>query len=168
MFSHHYRTDALVPANVEQVFTYADDQTRMSSHMSKSSWAMGGGRMHIEVDGGKGQCIGSHIQLSGRVFGINLFVDEIVTERTPPYRKVWQTIGKPRLLVIGRYQMGFEVQPRENDSQIQVFIDYDLPDGPFGRPLGYLFAEYYAKWCTRKMAQDAATHFASQASSARA
>ena len=56
---------------------------------------MGGGRMQIELDAGRGQTVGSRIRLSGRVFGLTLSVEEIVTERVPPQRKVWETIGSP-------------------------------------------------------------------------
>jgi hypothetical protein len=69
--------------------------------MSKSSWKMGGGRMEMVFDDKQGRVVGSRIRLAGRVFGISLFVDEIVTERDPPYRKIWETLGTPKLLVIG-------------------------------------------------------------------
>ena len=39
-------------------------------------------------------------------------VEEIVTARQPPLRKVWRTIGVPRLLVIGEYRMGIEITPQ--------------------------------------------------------
>jgi hypothetical protein len=53
----------LIPAPPEQVFAFVDDHSRFSSHMSQSSWMMGGGRMSIELDEAKGQAVGSHIRL---------------------------------------------------------------------------------------------------------
>lgn len=100
MLARHYEYSSVVLANAEELFAYVDDQTRLSSHMSKSSWKMGGGEMRIESDVGRGRSVGSKIRLSGRVLGLSLFVEEIVTERTVPRRKVWETIGRPRLLVI--------------------------------------------------------------------
>ena len=47
---------------MDEVFTYVDDPTRLSSHMSKSSWMMGGGQMEIELDGGRGHNVGSRIR----------------------------------------------------------------------------------------------------------
>jgi hypothetical protein len=163
MFPHHYESSAFVPADPDRVFAYADNHTQLSSHMRESSWKMGGGRMRIDVDSGQGRHVSSHIRLSGRAFGIDLFVEEVVSERTAPQRKVWQTTGKPRLLVIGHYQMGFEVAPSKNGCQLRVFIDYALPDSLFARWLGYLFARYYAKWCVRQMVQDSVAHFSSHA-----
>jgi hypothetical protein len=59
---------------------------------------MGGGPMQTELDAGQGQTGGSRIRLSSRVFGLELSVEEIVTERVPPQRKVWETTGLPRLV----------------------------------------------------------------------
>lgn len=159
MLNRHYEYKSDVLASAEEVFAYADDQTRLSSHMSQSSWKMGGGEMKIESDQGKGQAVGSKIRLSGRVLGIDLLVEEVVTERTAPRRKVWETIGQPRLLVIGHYRMGFEIAPRDGGSLLRVFIDYSLPEKGIARWLGILFGKFYARWCTKQMATDAAKHF---------
>ncbi|HEY3304199.1 MAG TPA: SRPBCC family protein [Candidatus Binatia bacterium] len=157
---HHHATSARVRALAEKLFAFLDDHARLSSHMTRSSWMMGRGRMQIEFDDGRGQRIGSRIRLAGRVFGIELSLDEVVTERNPPYRKVWETIGAPKLLVIGHYRMGFEITTQGNDSALRVFIDYALPEAPPARWLGYMLGRYYARWCTQRMAKDAMRHFA--------
>lgn len=118
--------------------------------------------MRTTFDSGLGQLVGSHIRLSGRVFGVGLYVEEVVTEREPPRRKEWETIGRPNLLVIGDYRMGFEVIPQPNGSQFRVFIDYALPKKAPFRWLGYLFGKSYAKWCTRQMAEGVAAYFEAQ------
>ena len=115
--------------------------------------------MSIDIDAGRGQRIGSHIRMAGRVLGIPLSLDEVVVEREPSFRKAWETIGEPRLLVIGPYRMGFTVQPDASGSRLEVFIDYDLPKGPLSRRLGRLFGRFYARWCIRRMVDDAVTHF---------
>lgn len=116
--------------------------------------------MDIEVDEGRGQKVGSRIRLAGRVLGIPLSADEIVTQRDPPHRKVWETAGSPRLLVIGRYRMGFELLPQGEVSLLRVFIEYALPENAPARWLGRLFGGFYAKWCTERMLDDAVRHFA--------
>jgi hypothetical protein len=77
----HYEAEALIAAPQARVFAYVDDQSRLSSHMSKSSWMMGGGRMEISFDADRGQKVGSRIRLSGKAFGTAVSVDEIVTMR---------------------------------------------------------------------------------------
>lgn len=120
---------------------------------------MGGGRMETVLDEGRGQRVGSHIRMSGRVLGVQLSVDEVVTERIPPFRKVWETVGAPKLLVIGSYRMGYEITPQREKSLLRMFIDYAPPDGIVTRWLGRLLGASYARWNTRRMVEDAAAAF---------
>jgi hypothetical protein len=158
---HHDESSALVPVSPERVFAHIDDYERLSSHMAQSSWRMGGGSMKTVLDERRGQSVGSHIQVTGRVLGFNLSLDEVVTERESPTRKVWETVGSPNLLVIGPYRMGFEVMPRGSDSLLRVFIDYAFPSSWPERWLGRVFGGYYAHWCTQSMVKDAVRQFAS-------
>ena len=158
--TRHFEQSALIRAPMDQIFHHIDDHTRLSSHMNSSSWLMGGGKMEIQFDDGRGQRVGSIIRLAGRVFGLYLFVEEKVTERVVPYRKIWETIGSPRLLIIGHYRMGFEISSRDNGSMLRVWIDYALPGRIPERWLGFLFANYYARWCTQRMIKDTVKHFA--------
>lgn len=164
-FPHHEEAGALVNASPSVLFELLDDHRRLSSHMEKSSWMMLGSRMELRLDAGAGRAVGSRIQLDGRVLGIPLEVDEAVTERTPPSRKVWETLGAPRLLVIGPYRMGFEIAPAGERSRLHVSIEYELPRGP-SRALGWLLGPPYARWCVRRVVNDAARSF--PASGARA
>jgi hypothetical protein len=150
----------MISASAESIFNYLDDHARLSKHMTKSSWMMGGSSMSIAVDADQGKKLGSTIIMAGSVFGTSLSVEEVVCEYQAPLHKAWQTIGRPHLLVIGSYRMGFNIEPRESSSTLCVFIDYAKPDGLLGRCLGML-GSIYARWCTQAMAQDAAVHFRS-------
>jgi hypothetical protein len=149
---------ALVSASPSALFEQLDDHRRLSAHMEKSSWMMLGSKMELRLDAGGGRAVGSRIRLVGRVLGVPLSVEETVTERTPPARKVWETLGTPRLLVIGPYRMGFEIAPVGAQSQLRVFIEYALPEGPT-HWLARALAAPYARWCVRRMVNDAAMHF---------
>ena len=159
MQSRHYETSRFIPATAERVFEHLDDHARLAAHMSKSSWKMGGGRMEMVFDDKQGRVVGSRIRLAGRVFGISLFVDEIVTKRDPPYRKIWETLGTPKLLVIGQYRFGFEITQQDRGSMLRVFIDYALPQKGWARWWGVLTGNYYARWCTQQMVDDAEAYF---------
>ena len=158
VLAQHYESHELIKAPAEDVFAYVDDHARLSSHMNKSSWMMGGGRMNTSVDDRNGQRVGSHIRMSGKVLGIKLFLDEVVTRREPPHIKIWETVGDLRLVVIGHYQMGIEVEPQKGNSLLRVHLDYDLPHTKAW--LGRLFGGIYAKWCVRQMLKDTHDHFA--------
>lgn len=157
-YQKHYEDTSLIPASARDIFDFIDDHSRFSSHMNESSWMMGGGKMETKVDEGKGQKVGSHIQMTGKVLGISLFLDEVVTEYSAPHRKVWETVGNPKLLVIGNYQMGVDLSSENSRSSLTVFIDYELPNGVL-KLVGYLFGRMYAKWCVRQMLGGVTAHF---------
>lgn len=146
---YHFENQVLISETADKVFDFVDDHARFSSHMSKPSFMMGGGKMKVTLDNKHGQEVGSHIILSGNVFGINLYLDEVVTERERPYLKVWKTVGTPKLLVIGNYQLKIEIKPQDNKSLLRVSIDYEMPDKNVW--LGKFFGGIYAKWCVGQM-----------------
>lgn len=150
---YHYEVTANVPSDPERVFARLDDQKRLAEHMSRPSLMTGGGRMAYVFDAGAGQVVGSRFQMSGRAFGLWLSVDQVVTERNPPRRKSWRTTGEPKLLIIGKYQMGFEVAPAAKGSTLRVWIDYDPPSLRW--PGVKLLTKAYARWCVDQMAKDA-------------
>ena len=156
--SGHAEASSTIGAGPETVFAVLDDQTRLAKHMDRPSMMMGGGRMTYEFDAAKGQSVGSHIRMGGEAFGRKLAVEEVVTEREPPNRKVWRTIGIPQLMVIGPYEMGFELRPATDGSYLRVWIDYSPPGQGIGRWVPWLGA-IYARWCVGRMVKDAASHF---------
>ncbi len=158
----HFEESLFVSATTDTVFAYADNHTIFSAHMNKSSWMMGGSKMETSVDEGRGQTVGSHIKMSGRIFGVNLFLDEVVTIHEPPHHKEWQTVGDINLLVIDHYTLGFEIKPQETGSHFRVYIDYDLSQSLRTRLLGLLFGGMYAEWCVRQMTGGVRDHFTKQ------
>ena len=156
--NRHKEVSAHVAAEPHQVFALLDDQTRLAEHMGKPSLMMGGGKMTYALDEQKGQAVGSHIRMGGSAFGLRLSLDEVVTERIPPRREVWQTVGRPRPVVIGSYEMGFELAGADAGSALRAWIDYDLPPRGLGRFVPAL-GDAYARWCVKQMASDAVRAF---------
>jgi hypothetical protein len=156
----HEEAVAVVDAPASEIFTYLDDHALLATHMRRRSWMMMGGRMTYEFDALEGRAVGSVIKLAGRVLGLTVEVAEVVTEREPSHRKVWKTVGSPRMWVIADYRMGFDLSPDSHGAtRLRVFIDFVLPSSLIGRALGKLFAKPYARWCVTRMASDAAQHF---------
>ncbi len=156
--TRHREASVQVTATPERLFAHLDDQTRLAAHMARPSMMMGGGRMTYDFDEGRGQAVGSHIRMGGRAFGLELFIDEVVAERVPPRRKVWRTVGEPRLIIIGGYEMGFEATPVAAGAALRVWIDYELARAGLGRLVPAL-ADAYALWCVERMAGDARRTF---------
>ena len=160
--SYHHQKEAIIPALQAEVFAYLDDQTRLAAHMEKRSMMMLGGRMTYDFDAGQGRAVGSVIRMGGHFLGLSLVVEEVVTERTPPASKKWETRGPQKLLIIDSYGMGFETSAITGQTKARVFIDYRLPPTLPGRWLGLLFAGFYARWCVSRMLDDAGRHFQSE------
>jgi hypothetical protein len=154
----HHETKVVLSASVEAAFSHLDDFHKLSAHMEQSSGMMMGSKMSIAMDEHQGRAVGSIVSMSGRVLGLRLALREVVIDRIPPTRKVWRTLNTD-LIVIGPYQLGFELSGNGASCTLRVFIDYALPRAGVGRWLGRLFAQIYAKWCTEKMASDAARQF---------
>jgi hypothetical protein len=77
MYLYHSESTVEVQAPMTAVFALLDAHEKLSSHMSQSSWKMGGGKMKLEMDAGLGKIIGSRLRLSGRVFGLFLAVEGV-------------------------------------------------------------------------------------------
>ena len=146
-------------ATADRVFAYLDEPKALAAHMSDSSLMKLGSRMSISVDADDGRVVGSKIRMQGRMMGIPLSLEEVITGRQVPARKVWQTIGTPNLVIMVHYRMGFELTPSGDASLVRVFIDYSLPLTAPGSPLGPLLGGVCARWCTKNMADDAARRF---------
>lgn len=148
MHTYSENREILVPPI--KVFEYLDDHQNLFEHMGKSSWMMGGGKMKMEKEN-------SHIKMTGRAFGLPVELDEVITVYDPPKSKVWETVGTPKLWVIGHYQMGFKIEEKNKGSQVEVFVKYDLPKS--NTWLGKLFGQIYAKWCVQQMLASVTNHF---------
>lgn len=157
-----YEKTAYIQADAANIFAYADNHANFSSHMNTSSWMMGGGSMNTEVDADKGQKVGSHIKMSGTVFGVQLYLDEVITVHNPPHKKEWQTVGDINLLVIDHYTLGFEITPQESGTILKVYIDYLPPRSARTYLIGLLFGHMYAKWCVEQMIKGVTDHFSSK------
>lgn len=144
------------------VFEYIDRPERLSAHMSRRFWRLGGTFMSIETDAAAGRAVGSRFRLCGNVFGISLDVECVVVDRVVPGLKEWQTIGTPRLLVIGPYRMALRIQPQNGESVVTISLEWWLASGWWSRLLGWLFGGVYARWCVQQMAHDIEAHFASR------
>jgi hypothetical protein len=155
----HAEAQCVVAADAPSVFDYIDQPERLSAHMARRSWQLAGSSMAIQTDADGGRALGSRMRLAGRMLGINLHVDGEVIQREPFRRKVWQTVGEPQLLVIGRYRMAVSIEPEHEHCRVRIAIDYTLPESRNTRWFAKALGPYYASWCVRKMASDLVVRF---------
>ena len=154
-FAYHEESTGFVTEPPDRVFAMLDDHERLAAHMTKPSWRMGWATMQIITDPRRPRGVGSPISLRGRVFGLRLSVDEVVTRYEPPSVKEWETTHEPRLVVIGQYRMAFLTTAERTGTALRVTIDYNRPASGASRLFAALFGRMYAKWCTSQMIGDA-------------
>ena len=93
--------------------------------------------------------------MTRNVLGLTLSVSETVIERMPPVRKVWETTGSPRLLILAWYRMGFDITLEGAGSRLTVFIDYRLPEPMALATISRALGPAYARWCLSRIVADA-------------
>ncbi|MDP3493039.1 MAG: hypothetical protein Q8R82_07980 [Hyphomonadaceae bacterium] len=159
--TYAYAADAVaeVAATTEALFDCLDDQASLGAHMEKPSAMMLGGRMIYQLDAAQGRAAGAVIRMRGNILWLKISVEEVVVERTRPLRKTWETRGRPVLLIIGSYRMGFEIEAAGPRQRLRVFISYDHPASIVGGMLAKLLAGAYARWCVTRMTDEARRHF---------
>jgi Polyketide cyclase / dehydrase and lipid transport len=147
-------TVAVPPA---RVFAWLDDPRNTGWHMSRPSLAMLGGALQVERLSAMATGEGATYRSWARVLGLRIDFTTIVVRWVADREKVWRTIGDPRLIVIGHFEMRFGVDPIDGGARLTMALDYELPSRGFGRLLGRALAAPYAKWCLRRMCRDART-----------
>ncbi|PYN92358.1 MAG: polyketide cyclase [Candidatus Rokuibacteriota bacterium] len=145
-----------IRAPAETVFAHVDDIRNVGWHMTeRSSMAMMGSRLRLELLSDQPTGLGAIYRYSGTMLGLTIDFSESVTRYIPPREKVWRTIGEPRLLIIASDEMCLIVEPLSaSSSRLTISIAYELPRPWFWRIVGLLLARPYSRWCLRRMVQD--------------
>lgn len=150
------RTD-LIKAPAERVFAYVDDIRNLAKHMSESrSMPMMGSKLRLEIMTPEPTGVGAIYRYSGRMMGLTINFSETVIKYVAGREKIWRTIGQPQLLIIADYEMRVLVEPVSTEtSRLTISIDYRLPRQGIWRPIGWMLADTYARWCLTSMVEGA-------------
>lgn len=124
-FPFHCSTTVELKTTAEEAFDFLDDPKKLSSHMGKSSMMMAGSKMDMKLDQRQGRGVGAEIIMDGKMMGISLFVREFVTESVRPKRKVWETKGPQKLVILDQYRMGFNLSPNGATEDLGITVPQD-------------------------------------------
>jgi hypothetical protein len=149
----HLNRTALIDASAERVFAYVDDIRNLARHMSESpSMPMMGSKLKLEIVTPEPTDVGATYRYTGKMLGLVLDFSETVTTYIAGHEKIWRTIGNPKLLIIGSYEMRVLVEPvTPATSNLTISIDYELPVSGFWRIAGWLLGDAYSRWCLTGM-----------------
>ena len=146
-----------IEASADDVFAYVDDMGNVGWHMTgRSSMAMMGSKLTLELLSPHRTGLGAVYRYSGRTLGFILDFSQTVTTYVPALEKVWRTIGESRMLILDSYAMRLVVEPRSPaSSRLTISIVYELPRAWGWWMVALVMAGWYSCWCLRQMCRDA-------------
>jgi hypothetical protein len=144
-----------IAAPAAMVFAHVDDMKNIGGHMTdRSSMAMMGSKLTLEIVSPRVTGVGATYRYHGTMMGM-LDFSESVTSYVPGREQAWRTIGEPRLLILGGYEMRVLVEPQSpSSSRLTMSITYDLPRAPGWRLVAMVVAGWYSRWCLHRMCKD--------------
>lgn len=139
-----------------QVFKCIDDLGITGMHMTKSSSMMMGGKLDLAFLTEHHTGLGSRYQWTGKMMGMLMDFTVEVTKWVPGVEKIWETIGDARLIIYSWYRIQLVITEIPGGvSQAELSISYKRPGKFFYKLLSFFFADWYCKWCLKKMLGDA-------------
>ncbi|GAB2820976.1 SRPBCC family protein [Ferruginibacter profundus] len=143
-------------ASPHQVFKCIDDLGIIGMHMTKSSSMMMGGKLDLVYLTENHTGVGSRYKWKGKMMGMYMDFTVEVTKWVPGIEKIWETIGSARLIIYSWYKMKLVITAIPGGvTQAELSITYERPGLLFYKILSVLFADWYCKWCLKKMLAEA-------------
>ncbi len=140
----------------EQVFKSIDDLGVSGIHMAKSSAMMMGSKLKLEFLTKTHSGQGSKYRWTGKMMGMFMDFTVEVTKWIPGVEKIWLSVGEPKLIIYSWFRMRlFITALPERSAQVELSITYERPKEFLNKFLSFFFADWYCRWCLRKMLGDA-------------
>ena len=136
-----------------------DDLSKTGMHMSQSSMMMMGSKLTLEQLEGPSKGVGATFHWTGKVMGMPIDITETVTKWIENKEKVWETIGSPKIIILGWYRMSLKTEPAKEGTLASLQIEYTQPNGWFYKILSFFFAGWYSRWCLNNMLNDTKKEF---------
>jgi len=114
----HFEKSIDIHASPAEVFAYVDDIHHTGFHMEKSSMPMMGGKMQVEILSRNTRGLGASYRWTGGVLGMPIDFSETVVNWVKGKERVWRTIGDPKIIIMGHYEMGFSLTPIPSGTRL--------------------------------------------------
>ena len=144
----------IIHSDPEKVFAYMDNIGNTGMHMTKSSIPMMGSKLKLLQLSENATGLDSRYRWFGKMFGLTMDFTIAVTKWIKNKEKIWGTIGKPKMIILGWYKMRLVVSPEEYNTKATLSISYTKPKNIFFRVISFFLAPWYANWCLTNMLQD--------------
>ena len=145
----------LYEARPEKVFKTIDDLGVTGMHMTQSSMMMMGSKLNLQFLTRNKTGLGSRYRWTGKMMGLNMDFTVEITKWVEGKAKVWETVGPAKLIIYSWYRMALGIKQQLGKTEAELSITYEEPKGFFNRILCFLLADWYCRWCLKKMLGDA-------------
>ncbi len=143
-------------ASRAQVFRCIDNLAITGTHITTSSSLMIGSKLNLEFLTKNHTGLGSKCRWTGKMMGMLIDVAVEETKWVPGVEKIWETIGETKLIIYSWYRIQLLITDiPEGISQAELSITYKKPGRLFYKILSFFFADWYCKWCLKKMLAEA-------------
>ena len=146
----------LIHSSPEKVFAYMDNIGNTGMHMTKSSMPMMGSKLELKQLSENTTGLNSKFRWTGKMMGFTMDFTVIVSKWIKDKEKVWETIGKAKMIILRWYQMRLVISSASGgqNTNAEISIAYTKPKNIFFRFIAFFLAPLYANWCLNNMLQD--------------
>ena len=143
-----------IKATPDKVFEYMDNLGNTGMHMMESSAMMMGSKLQLEQLSENTTGLDSKFRWYGKMMGLKLDFTVVVTKWIKSKEKVWETVGKAKIIILGWYQMRLLLTPKGEGTLAELSISYTYPENLFGKILAFFLSRWYGNWCLKNMLND--------------
>ena len=144
----------IIHSTAEKVFACMDDIADTGMHMTKSSIPMMGSKLELKQLSENATGLNSKFRWFGKMMGFTMDFTVVVTKWIKDKEKVWETIGKPKMIILGWYQMRLLVSAEAQNIKAVLSITYTKPKNIFFKFIAFFLAPLYSNWCLNNILQD--------------
>ena len=144
----------LIHSTPEKVFTYMDNIGNTGMHMTKSSTLMMGNKLELKQLSENATGLNSKFRWFGKMMWFTMDFTVVVTKWIKDKEKVWETIGKAKMIIMDWYQMRLVILPERENTKAELSIAYANPKNIFFKIIAFFLVPLYANWCLNNMLED--------------
>ena len=154
MHINNQSKNIIIHSTPEKVFAFMDIIGNTGMHMTKSSMQMMGSKLELKQLSENATGLNSKFRWTGKMMGFTMDFTVVVSKWIKDKEKVWETIGKAKMIILGWYQMRLVILPERENTNAELSIAYSNPKNIFFKIIAFFLAPFYANWCLNNMLQD--------------
>ncbi len=147
----------IINSTPAKVFAYMDNIENTGMHMTKSSKPMMGSKLELKQLSENATGLNSKFRWFGKMMWFTMDFTVVVSKWIKDKEKVWETIGKAKMIIMSWYQMRLMISPDGQNTKAELSIAYSKPKNIFFKIIAFFIAPFYANWCLNNMLQDSKT-----------